>query len=196
MVLSDAAIRREIRAGRITVEPLGAGSVQPASVDVHLDRSLLVFRDLDRPYIDVRQDLTELAQQIEIGCDEPFLLLPGECALAGTLEHIELPDDIVARVEGRSSLNRVGLFVHSNAGYVDPGWRGRLTLGITNVAALPIALFRGMSIGQISFLRLSDPAENPYGSRALSSKYQDQKAAAPSLMHLNFPGRAAPNSGT
>ncbi len=196
MVLSDRAIREEIRAGRIVIEPLADGSIQPASVDVRLDRRVLVLGGSDRPYVDLRQDLTGLAREVVLEEDEPLLLGSGECALAGTIERVELPDDIVARIEARSSLNRVGLFVHSSAGYVDPGWRGHLTLGITNAAALPITLYAGMPIGQISFMRLESPAERPYGSGTLASKYQDQAAATPSLAHLNFPGRDGPAAST
>ena len=186
MVLSDRAIRDAIQAGDLIIEPLAEGAIQPASVDVRLANQIRVFRNLERQFIDLREDLTDLATEFDIKGDAPFLLGPGECALVGTLENVRLSDDMVARIEGKSSLNRVGLFVHSNAGYVDPGWKGRLTLGVTNVAPLPVSLYEGMYIAQLTFMRLSGRAQNPYGSDSLSSKYQGQQAVTPSAMHLNF----------
>ena len=188
MVLSDRSIREEIGAGRIVVSPLGEGCIQPASVDVHLDGSLLVFRNSRRPYIDVRQaqDGDGLTEMIEIGGDIPFMLHPGEFVLGSTTEHIELPDDLVARLEGKSSLGRIGLLIHSTAGYVDPGWKGHLTLELSNVSNLPVTLYAGMKIGQISFLRLTTPAENLYGSAVLGSKYQGQTVPTPSRVHRDF----------
>ncbi len=172
--------------GRIVVEPLGEGCVQPASVDVHLDRRLLVFRNSRRPYIDVHEDTSDLTEMVEIEGDTPFILHPGEFVLASTLEHIELPDDLVARLEGKSSLGRIGLLIHSTAGYVDPGWKGHLTLELSNVANLPVTLYYAMKIGQLSYLRLSTAAENLYGSPALGSKYQGQTEPTASRMHQDF----------
>ena len=174
MVLSDHTIKEELANGRIVVDPLGEGSVQPASVDVHLDRKLRVFRNSRRPYIDLREDMTDLTEVVEIADEVPFILHPGEFVLASTYENIELPVDLVARLEGKSSLGRIGLLIHSTAGYVDPGWKGHLTLELSNVANLPITLYFRMKIGQISYLRLSTPADNPYGSPGLGSKYQGQ----------------------
>ena len=188
MILSDRTIWEEIKGGRIVVDPLLEGNVQPASVDVRLDRRLLVFSKTRRSHIDVREDMTDLTREEEMGDDDPFLLHPGAFVLASTLEHIERPDDIVARLESKSSLNRLGLFINSSSGYVDPGWKGHLTFGLSNAATLPITLYYGMSIGQLSFLRLSTSASNVYGSPALSSKYQGQTAPTPSLMFRNFPG--------
>ena len=186
MVLSDHTIKEELAKGRIVVEPLGEGCIQPASVDVHLDRRFLVFRNSRRPYIDVREDVSDLMEMVEIDDETPFILHPGEFVLASTLEHVELPDDLVARLEGKSSLGRIGLLIHSTAGYVDPGWKGHLTLELSNVANLPIALHYGMKIGQISYLRLSTAADNPYGSPSLGSKYQGQKDPTASRMHRDF----------
>lgn len=189
MVLSDRTIRQEIAAGRIRIEPFDPECVQPASVDVHLDRVFRVFRNARRPYIDVRkpmEDLTEL-ERIEDD-DVPFILHPGEFVLGNTVEHLTLPDDIVARVEGKSSLGRLGLLVHATAGYVDPGWRGNLTLELSNVSNLPVTLYYGMRIGQISFLRLSTPAERPYGSPGLGSKYQGQREPTPSRAYEDYGG--------
>ena len=174
MVLSDHTIKEELANGRIVVDPLGEDSVQPASVDVHLDRKLRVFRNSRRPYIDLREDMTDLTEVVEIADEVPFILHPGEFVLASTYENIELPVDLVARLEGKSSLGRIGLLIHSTAGYVDPGWKGHLTLELSNVANLPITLYFRMKIGQISYLRLSTPADNPYGSPGLGSKYQGQ----------------------
>lgn len=186
MVLSDRTIKEEIAAGRIVIDPLGDGCIQPASVDIHLDSRVLVFRNSRRPYIDVREDMSDLTESVEIGDDRPFMLHPGEFVLASTRQHIEIPDDLVARLEGKSSLGRVGLLIHSTAGYVDPGWKGHLTLELSNVANIPVTLYNGMPIGQLSFLRLSTPAENLYGSPALGSKYQGQTEATASRMYRNF----------
>jgi dCTP deaminase len=186
MVLSDHTIREELAKGRIVVEPLGEGCVQPASVDVHLDHQLLLFRNSRRPYIDVREEQSDLTEMVEIEEDAPFMLHPGEFVLASTQEHIEIPDDLVARLEGKSSLGRIGLLIHSTAGYVDPGWKGHLTLELSNVANLPVTLYYGMKIGQLSYLRLSTPVDHLYGSKELGSKYQGQSAPTASRMHLDF----------
>ena len=186
MVLSDRTIKEEIAKGRIVIEPLGEGCIQPASVDVHLDNHLLLFRNSRRPYIDVKEEMSDLTDMVEIEDDRPFMLHPGEFVLASTQEYIGMPDDLVARLEGKSSLGRIGLLIHSTAGYVDPGWKGHLTLELSNVANLPVTLYHGMKIGQISYLRLSTPAENLYGSEALGSKYQGQGAPTASRMHRDF----------
>ena len=186
MVLSDRTIKEELAKGRIVIDPLGEGCIQPASVDVHLDRQLLVFRNSRRPYIDVRQEMGDLTEMVEIEGDQPFMLLPGGFVLAGAAEHMEVPGDLVARLEGKSSLGRIGLLIHSTAGYVDPGWKGHLTLELSNVANLPITLYFGMKIGQISFLWLTTPAENLYGSPALGSKYQGQMEPTASRIHRDY----------
>lgn len=186
MVLSDRTIKEELAKGRIVIEPLGNGCIQPASVDVHLDHQLLVFRNSRRPYIDVREELSDLTDMIETDKDHPFMLHPGEFVLGSTVEHIEIPEDLVARLEGKSSLGRIGLLIHSTAGYVDPGWKGHLTLELSNVANLPVTLYYGMKIGQLSYLRLSTPADNLYGSPSLGSKYQGQVAPTASRMYQDF----------
>ena len=186
MVLSDRTIKEELAKGRIIIDPLDESDIQPASVDLHLDRKLLVFRNTRQPYIDVRKDLPDLTEAEEIPEDSPFILHPGEFVLASTLEVVGLPDDIVARLEGKSSLGRIGLLIHSTAGYVDPGWNGHLTLELSNVANLPVTLYYGMKIGQISFLRLTTPAENLYGSPALGSKYQGQTEPTASRFFRDF----------
>ena len=186
MVLSDRTIKERLRAGKIRIEPFDLSDVQPASVDVHLDCKILVFRNWHRPYIDVRQDMSGLTEMVEFAPDEPFVLHPGEFVLGSTLEHIELPDDIVARLEGKSSLGRVGLLIHSTAGYVDPGWKGHLTLELSNVANLPITLYQGMKIGQISYAQLSTAADRPYGTPGLGSKYQGQLQPTASKVSEEF----------
>ncbi len=186
MVLSDRTIKQMLEEGRIVVDPLGENCIQPASIDVHLDRQLLVFRNSRRPYIDVREDMNDLTEMVTIDDDRPFMLHPGEFVLGSTLEHIELPDDLVARLEGKSSLGRVGLLIHSTAGYVDPGWKGHLTLELSNVANLPITLYRGMKIGQISYARLSSAADRPYGTPGLGSKYQGQLQPTASKVYEDF----------
>lgn len=185
MVLSDRSIRMLLAEGKIVVDPLGKGSIQPASVDVHLDAQILVFRNSRRPYIDIRKDMSDLTEMEEIK-QQPFMLHPGEFVLGSTLESIELPNDLVARLEGKSSLGRVGLLIHSTAGYVDPGWKGHLTLELSNVANLPITLYYGMKIGQLSFLELSTPADNPYGAPGLGSKYMGQTEPTASRAFRDF----------
>lgn len=186
MVLSDRTIREQIAAGKIVIDPLNEADIQPASVDLHLDAKFLVFRNSRRPYIDVRQSQEDLMELVIIEGDHPFILHPGEFVLASTTERVVLPDDIVARLEGKSSLGRLGLLIHSTAGYVDPGWDGHLTMELSNVANLPITLYYGMKIGQISFLSLTTPAENPYGSHKLTSKYQGQAEPTASRFYKDF----------
>jgi len=186
VVLSDRDIRAEIAAGRIVIEPYIPEAVQPSSVDLHLDRRFRVFRNSRYPFIDVRSDQPELTELVEIGGDEPFILHPGEFVLGSTFERVELPNDLVARLEGKSSLGRLGLLIHSTAGYVDPGWEGNLTLELSNVANLPITLYDGMKIGQISFQRMSSPVEVGYGDARIGSKYRGQRDPTASLYHRDF----------
>lgn len=186
MVLSDRTIREEMAKGRIIIRPLGEGCIQPASVDLHLDRSILIFRNNRVPYIDVRKTNDRLTDMVTMADDDPFMLHPGEFVLGSTLEHVEVPADLVARLEGKSSLGRIGLLIHSTAGYVDPGWKGHLTLELSNVSSLPITLYHRMKIGQISYLRLTTPAERLYGSAELGSKYQGQQDPTASKIHLDF----------
>ena len=160
MVLSDRTIREELAKGRIVIQPLGDGCVQPASVDLHLDRNVLVFRNNRVAYIDIRATNERLTEMITMGDDDPFMLHPGQFILGSTIEHVEVPDDLVARLEGKSSLGRIGLLIHSTAGYVDPGWKGHLTLELINVSSLPITLYHRMKIAQISFL-YADNAGGP-----------------------------------
>lgn len=185
-VLSDHTIKEEIAAGRLGIEPLWEGSIQPASVDLHLDRVFRVFRITRRPYVDVREPIDDLTERVVIADDEPFVVQPGTFVLGGTIESIRLPPDIVARVDGKSSLGRLGLLVHATAGYVDPGWEGRLTLELSNQSQMPIALYYGMKIAQISFLRMSTPVDQPYGSPELGSKYQGQREPTPSRAFQDF----------
>jgi len=186
VVLSDRDIRAEITAGRIVIDPFIPEAVQPSSVDLHLDRRFRVFRNSRYPFIDVRADQPELTELVEIGGDDPFILHPGEFVLGSTFERVQLPNDLVARLEGKSSLGRLGLLIHSTAGYVDPGWEGNLTLELSNVANLPITLYDGMKIGQISFQRLSSPAEVGYGDASIGSKYRGQRDPTASLYHRDF----------
>ena len=175
MVLSDRTIKDEMARGRIIIEPLIPDCIQPASVDLHLDKKLLVFKPERHPaYIDVRRSLDHLNELVELDEDNAFFLNPGEFVLVSTLESITLPDDIVGRLEGKSSLGRIGLLIHSTAGYVDPGWQGHLTIELSSVAKLPITLYYKMKIGQISFLRLTSPVDRLYGAAELGSKYQGQ----------------------
>lgn len=180
MVLSDRSIRQQMAAGRIVVEPCDPRDIQPSSIDLHLSDQFQVFRNSRYPYIDPSMEQQGLMDAVEATLDEPFVLHPGEFVLGSTVERIELPDDIVARLEGKSSLGRLGLLIHSTAGYVDPGWIGTLTLELSNVAKLPIVLTPGMPIGQISFMQMSTPVDRPYGSPELRSKYQGQVEPTPS----------------
>src|SRR5437870_7187246 len=173
MILSDRSIREELAAGRIMIDPLDEASIQPSSVDLHVDRYFRVLLNHTMGYIDVKQDMEELTELVEIKDDDVFILHPGEFVLGSTSERVALPDDLVARLEGKSSLGRLGLLIHSTAGYVDPGWDGHLTLELSNVANLPITLYPGMKIGQISFFRLTTEVETPYG--AAGGKYQGQR---------------------
>ena len=186
MVLSDRTIKEEIAAGHIVIEPFDPECIQPSSVDLHLDREFRLFRNTRYPYIDVRESLDDLTEAVHIEGDEPFILHPGEFALGSTLECVTLPHDIVARLEGKSSLGRLGLLIHSTAGYVDPGWKGHLTLELSNVANLPVTLYHRMKIGQLSFLRLSTPADNVYGAEGLGSKYQGQTAPTASRIYQDY----------
>ena len=186
MVLSDGTIRAEIEAGRIVVDPFDAAMVQPSSVDVRVDRRFRVFHNARYPFIDVRQPMDDLTEAVEISDAEPFILHPGEFVLGQTLERVRLPNDIVARLEGKSSLGRLGLLIHSTAGFVDAGFEGNLTLELSNVANLPVTIYYGMPIGQISFMRMDSPVERPYGTRDAGSKYQGQAEPTPSRFYLNF----------
>jgi len=185
-VLSDRDIRTALDEGRVKIHPYDAHDLQPSSVDLHLDRSFRVFRNNRYAFIDVRSPQPDLTEMLTIADDEPFILHPGEFVLGQTHEWVELPIDLVARLEGKSSLGRLGLLIHSTAGYVDPGWKGNLTLELSNVANLPIALYFGMRIGQISFFKMSSPVDRPYGSPELGSKYQGQSEPTASAFHRDF----------
>jgi dCTP deaminase len=185
VVLSDRTIQRLLAEGRIEIEPYDEALLQPSSVDVRVDRFFRVFRNSRYPFIDVKQEQEDLTELVEID-GEPFILHPGEFVLGSTLERIKLPDDLVARLEGKSSLGRLGLLIHSTAGFIDPGWNGHVTLELSNVANLPITIYHGMKIGQISFMQLSESADNPYGSGDLGSKYQGQMGPTPSRYWQNF----------
>jgi len=185
-VLSDRDIRAALQSGRVRIDPYDPTCLQPSSVDLHLDREFRVFRNSRYPFIDVRQPQPDLTELQAIEDDQPFILHPGEFVLGQTLEWVELPDDLVSRLEGKSSLGRLGLLIHSTAGYVDPGWKGNLTLELSNVANLPIALYFGMKIGQISFFKMSSPVERPYGSKELGSKYQGQSRPTASEFYRDF----------
>ncbi|MCI0842619.1 MAG: dCTP deaminase, partial [Chloroflexi bacterium] len=184
--------RDELKKGRIVIDPFDDSAVQPASVDLRLSGSFRVFRGTSKPFIDVRQPVDDLTELIQISAEEPFVIQPGTFFLGSTLETITLPDDIVGRVDGKSSLGRLGLLVHATAGYVDPGWTGTLTLELSNQSQMPIALYLGMRIAQISFQRLSTAVDRPYGSPELGSKYQGQTGPTPSRISEEF--RSGPDT--
>jgi len=186
VILSDRTIREELAAGRIVIDPLLERGIQPSSVDLRVDRYFRVFRNDTTPFIDPKQAQEDLTELVEVTDDRAFILHPGEFVLASTLERVRLPDDLAARLDGKSSLGRIGLLTHATAGFVDAGWDGHLTLELSNVATLPIALYPGMKIGQISFFRMSTAAEHPYGSDGTGSKYQGQRGPTPSRYYLNF----------
>ncbi|WP_326597860.1 dCTP deaminase [Streptomyces sp. NBC_01803] len=186
MLLSDKDIRTEIDAGRIRVDPYDPTMVQPSSIDVRLDRYFRVFENHRYPHIDPSVEQPDLTRTIEPPGEEPFILHPGEFVLASTYEVISLPDDIASRLEGKSSLGRLGLLTHSTAGFIDPGFTGHVTLELSNVATLPMKLWPGMKIGQLCLFRLTSPAERPYGSSGVGSRYQDQRGPTASRSYLNF----------
>ena len=185
MVLSDATIARLLAEGRMEIDPYDEALLQPSSVDVRVDRLFRVFHNNRYPFIDVKVEQAELTELVEVEEDQPFVLHPGEFVLGSTLERIRLPDDLVARLEGKSSLGRLGLLIHSTAGYVDPGWNGTITLELSNVSRLPITIWLGMRIGQLSFLQLTTPVERVY-----AGKYQGQRGPTASRAHKDFPERA------
>jgi dCTP deaminase len=186
VLLSDRDIRAELAAERVGLEPYDPGMVQPSSVDVRLDRYFRVFENHRYPHIDPSVEQPELTRLIEVSGDESFVLHPGEFALASTYEVVTLPDDVAGRLEGKSSLGRLGLLTHSTAGFIDPGFSGHVTLELSNVATLPIMLWPGMKIGQLCLFRLSSAAEHPYGSAQYGSRYQGQRGPTASRSHLNF----------
>lgn len=192
MILSDRSLREQLDAGRIVIDPLDDSLVQPSSVDVRISHLFRVFRNHSRGVIDVKEDLQNLTELIEMPVgpdgigDEPFMLHPGEFVLGSTYERIAVPDDLVGRVEGKSSLGRLGLLIHSTAGFIDAGFDGHITLELANVASLPITLYPGMKIGQVSFMKMTSPADRPYGSGAHGSKYQGQSGPTPSRYFENF----------
>jgi len=188
VIFSDRTIKEAIAAGRITIDPYDESMVQPSSVDLKCDETFRVFENHRYSHIDPKADQPDLTAAVQATSDQPFMLHPGEFVLGSTLEVVGLADDIVARLEGKSSLGRIGLLIHSTAGFIDPGFRGQVTLELSNVASLPIAIYPGMKIGQVSFYQLSTPAEHPYGSPGAGSKYQGQSGPTPSRVHRDFGG--------
>jgi len=186
VLLSDRDIMTEIDKERVQLEPFEPTMVQPSSVDVRLDRFFRVFENHRYPHIDPSEDQPDLTRMVEPQGDEPFILHPGEFVLGSTYEVVTLPDDVAARLEGKSSLGRLGLLTHSTAGFIDPGFSGHVTLELSNVATLPIKLWPGMKIGQLCFFRLSSPSEHPYGSEKYGSRYQGQRGPTPSRSFQNF----------
>lgn len=186
VLLSDRDLRAELRSGRVGLDPFDESMIQPSSVDVRLDRYFRLFDNHKYPVIDPASDQPDLTRLVESPADEPFMLHPGEFVLGSTYELITLPEDVAARLEGKSSLGRLGLLTHSTAGFIDPGFSGHVTLELSNVATLPITLWPGMKIGQLCYFRLTSPAENPYGSGAHGSRYQGQRGPTASRSHQNF----------
>ncbi len=186
MLLSDKDIRAEIDKGRVVIDPFEPSMVQPSSIDVRLDRFFRVFENHRYPHIDPSEEQPDLTRLVEPEKDDAFILHPGEFVLASTYEVITLPNDVASRLEGKSSLGRLGLLTHSTAGFIDPGFSGHVTLELSNVATLPIKLYPGMKIGQLCLFRLSSPAEHPYGSERYGSRYQGQRGPTPSRSYLNF----------
>jgi dCTP deaminase len=186
MIFSDRSIKEAVAAGRISITPYDQAMVQPSSVDLRCDTGFRVFENHRYPLIDPKAPQDDLTKAVTATPDQPFVLHPGEFVLGSTLEILGLADDIVARLEGKSSLGRIGLLIHSTAGFIDPGFKGQVTLELSNVANLPIAIYPGMKIGQVSFYELSTPADNPYGSPGAGSKYQGQTGPTPSRVHRDF----------
>jgi dCTP deaminase len=186
VLLSDRDIKDELDSGRVGLDPYDPAMVQPSSVDVRLDRYFRLFDNHKYPFIDPAEDQPDLTHLVEVAPDEPFILHPGEFVLGSTYETVTLPDDVAARLEGKSSLGRLGLLTHSTAGFIDPGFSGHVTLELSNVATLPIKLWPGMKIGQLCFFRLTSPAENPYGSGAYGNRYQGQRGPTASRSFQSF----------
>jgi dCTP deaminase len=188
VILSDRTLREQLAAGRIVIDPLDESLIQPSSIDVRISNLFRVFRNHTRGVIDVKQDMVDLTELVEIpdDGDDHFILHPGEFVLGSTYERVAVPDDLVGRVEGKSSLGRLGLLIHSTAGFIDAGFDGHITLELANVASLPITLYPRMKIGQVSFMQMTTPADNPYGSGASGSKYQGQRGPTPSRYFENF----------
>jgi dCTP deaminase len=186
VLLSDGDLRKELASGRLVLDPWDPSMLQPSSIDVRLDRYFRVFQNSRYTHIDPRERQDELTQLVEPAGDDPFVLHPGEFVLGSTFETVGLPDDLAGRLEGKSSLGRLGLLTHSTAGFIDPGFTGHITLELSNVANLPIILWPGMKIGQLCLFRLSSPAEHPYGTAAAGSRYQGQRGPTPSRAYLNF----------
>ncbi len=186
MLLSDRDIKAEIKAGRLGIDPYDESLVQPSSVDVRLDRMFRVFENHRYPHIDPAEEQEDLTRLVEVDVDEPFILHPGEFVLGSTYEVISLADELAARLEGKSSLGRLGLLTHSTAGFIDPGFSGHVTLELSNVATLPIKLWPGMKIGQVCMFRLTSPAQHPYGSAIYGSRYQGQRGPTPSRSSISF----------
>ncbi|MER6301414.1 dCTP deaminase [Kitasatospora sp. NPDC001539] len=186
MLLSDKDIRTEIDLGRVVIDPYDPAMIQPSSIDVRLDRFFRVFENHKYPHIDPSEEQPDLTRLVEPEGNEAFILHPGEFVLASTYEVITLPEDVASRLEGKSSLGRLGLLTHSTAGFIDPGFSGHVTLELSNVATLPIKLYPGMKIGQLCLFRLSSPSEHPYGSARYGSRYQGQRGPTPSRSYLNF----------
>ncbi|HEY0247927.1 MAG TPA: dCTP deaminase [Gryllotalpicola sp.] len=186
MLLSDRDIKSELDSGRISLDPYEPAMIQPSSIDVRLDRFFRLFSNHKYPFIDPAENQPDLTRLVEVSGEEPFILHPGEFVLGSTFEQVTLPDDVAARLEGKSSLGRLGLLTHSTAGFIDPGFTGHVTLELSNVATLPIKLWPGMKIGQLCFFRLTSPAEKPYGSSDYSSRYQGQRGPTASRSYLNF----------
>ncbi len=186
MIFSDRTIKAAIASARITIDPYDEAMVQPSSIDLRCDPSFRVFQNHKYSLIDPKAPQSDLTLGVTATESEPFILHPGEFVLGSTLETIGLSDNVVARLEGKSSLGRLGLLIHSTAGFIDPGFRGQVTLELSNVSNLPIAIYPGMKIGQVSFYEMTTPAEFPYGSPELGSKYQDQTGPTPSQMHQDF----------
>jgi dCTP deaminase len=188
VIFSDRTIKEAIASGRIYIEPFEERNIQPSSIDLRVGNCFRVFENHRYSFIDPKESQADLTKEVAASVDQPFVLHPGEFVLGSTFEVVRLGNDIVARLEGKSSLGRVGLLIHSTAGFVDPGFEGHLTLELSNVANLPIAIYPGMRIGQLSFYQLSTPAENPYGSARAGSKYQGQRGPTPSRIHQDFTG--------
>ncbi|QPK83105.1 dCTP deaminase [Corynebacterium qintianiae] len=186
MLLSDQDIRAAVDSGRLAIEPYDEELVQPSSIDVRMDKFFRVFNNSRYTHIDPKQEMPDLTTLVEVEDGDAFVLHPGEFVLAATLEKITLPADLAGRLEGKSSLGRLGLLTHSTAGFIDPGFSGHITLELSNVANLPITLWPGMKVGQLALFRMSSPAQTPYGSGRLGSKYQGQRGPTPSKAYLNF----------
>lgn len=186
MTLSDRDILTEIKSGRLVIKPFKMDHLQPSSVDLLLGYEFKIFRNTRKPFLDIKEPVYDYMEDLKIAKHDRIILHPGEFILGSSIEYIKIPNDLIGRLDGKSSLGRLGLVIHATAGFFDPGFEGQATYEISNLSNMPIAIYGGIKIAQMSFHKLSSPVLNPYGTKKLNSKYKGQRGPTPSKMYLNF----------